>query len=150
MMMMMTTVVSNFGAKKDAVHYYGLSHSGLQRCLYLPPNLRSSSFKIYEVWKRAGLRSMLFQRRDLGITKIIHEHNITGGCPWRDRWWRWFLPPLSIYISVPATTASYPGMSHAILRSNMWPHRQCAAPGASDCHRLRIKSCCTFQLTASK
>lgn len=41
------------------------------------PTSGLQALKDKEVWKQASLRSMLLQRRDLGITKIIHEHNIT-------------------------------------------------------------------------
>lgn len=44
-------------------------------------------------------------------------------------------------VSDPATDASRPGMSHAILRSNLWPGQQCVAPGVSDLHCWRIKPC---------
>ncbi len=69
-------VVSNFGAQQDAVLLYGLFHPRLQKSLYPPPYHRASSLKVKRFESKLASEACYFGR-DLGITKIIHEHNIT-------------------------------------------------------------------------
>lgn len=74
---------------------------------------------------------MLFQRRDLGITKIIHEHNITEAVHGEERQW-FFQPPAF-------KCPSQPQLHH--IRECRMPfsdpvcgqERQCLVIGASDC-----------------
>lgn len=91
------------------------------KCLQLPSHLRASSF----FKKTRGLKSRLASNASLSRG---HYKDNTGaqyyrGCPWREK--RWLFPPPALHMSNLATAASYPGMSYAILRSNLWSDKQC-------------------------
>lgn len=96
--------------------HYGLSCPGCKSLFLLISGLQALRDKRFD--SKLASKALLLWRRDLGIIKIIHEHIVTeavreekGGAS------------LSAFIC-PFHHRSQQGMSHAILRSSLWPKRR--------------------------
>lgn len=117
----------------------------LEKSFYPPPNhLRASSLKDKRFGSEQASKAHYSRGGILAFFKIMHEHNSTEAVRGNNKRWLSHCPHLNIF---PATTAPHQGMSHAILRSSLWPGRQSPATGATHCW---IKPCHTFQFTASR
>lgn len=118
--MEMTMATTNTTTVVSKLWELGRKTFFVSRAAEVPPGVGDSSFKRWEALKRTGLRSALFQRRDLGVTEIIHEHNITQAVHGEQR--RWLLPP------PPPFHCPFPGLER---------QRLATAPGLPDARLAR-------------